>query len=384
MIIQCQDCSKKFQVPDSVAGKRVKCPICGNTINAVSIGGHDKPPHDESARVQKVLSKPQHPAVIDSGKSAQVFGAAELPSQQRKRQRKTAPERASHQRVATLKHKKAEPSHPTGRRRRTRPRRQKPDNAPPSDDWDESLSEDYSDPFGDSGSQSASRRSKKAKANRGGAIVGLGLRLIGWTMAILYILILLFFITFAIKSPGLITVSIIALGLGGLAATFTFLAGHIMCIIGANDIGTKGLALAALACAIGQFIMSLSNPDIHRQPVVFDLTGLLRIILPLAYTALFLSFMKQMAKSVRHKTTVRRANIILAGWCITTALVPVIVLTRGQVPPTLTLIMILVIPFCLIALGIMQIIAILSLGTELRKRGLQRPSSVKRSRRKAS
>jgi predicted Zn finger-like uncharacterized protein len=39
-IVQCSECQRKLKVPDSLLGKRVKCPTCGTTFTA----GGDAPP----------------------------------------------------------------------------------------------------------------------------------------------------------------------------------------------------------------------------------------------------------------------------------------------------------------------------------------------------
>lgn len=285
MIVTCGDCSRKLKIPDSAAGKKIKCPGCQSVIRVPGDGSTPAPPAKPSSAPRK---KP----------------ASSAPSKPSARKKPATSESADRARSAAKKKRPA-------RRRRPEPN---PFDDELIEDYDNFADEDFGDnPFASpSVSSGGGRRKKKRGRNAEGlSTVGMGLLVQAFGMTAILVMLAVFVVCTLSNIAGLIVLAgfaVLAVAvLGGLA----MLIGELLCLAAPADSGAKGLIIGAVACHIVSVLVQIANsPQVGGGNVAMAAIGGLA---GLAFFVLWLLFLRNIANYAGHSDLAGRVTILLIG-----------------------------------------------------------------------
>src|SRR5713101_5732878 len=91
-IVDCPSCSRKLRVPDELLGKKVKCPTCSGTFDAVAESAPVQPPLREPSRMPRPAPASDNPPPLVPSRGADATPLAgsgnpnlELPNEGRAR-----------------------------------------------------------------------------------------------------------------------------------------------------------------------------------------------------------------------------------------------------------------------------------------------------------
>ncbi|MEQ9410723.1 MAG: hypothetical protein RIK87_23635 [Fuerstiella sp.] len=293
MIIQCSQCAKKLKVPDTAAGKKVKCPGCANVIaipaTTPDAGGSEAKP-------------PQRPA-----RSTASAESAKPPARRKRRSSPANPADAAPQRRA--------------RKRSEAPRRKKREVYAEDD-----FSDDFSDlPYGGESDYDdyeenpyAAPRAKGGGRKRGGrrgrnteglGTVGTGLLVQGWAFAAIILMAALMAAATATNSGAVIAIVGIGFLIVLVGAGLAMLAGELMCLAAPAESGAKGLIIAAVSCHAIGFVANLMQRVGEGSLILAIIGGLSG----LAFFVLFLLFLKTIARYAGYEEHAARVTILLIG-----------------------------------------------------------------------
>ena len=377
MIVQCSQCSKTLKVPDTAAGKRVRCPACSGVVEVPLVASAQSPGNAGSASQSAVAGgrgdaakgegiKSPSPKDVPTSSSV-IRRARAISSESRGSEdsstvstggaeasvtKPAAKEASSRGRGGRSDGGRESPSSDRGGsvrssssgkpRKRARPAEQDED----VEDYDsgygsyEDDGADYfeSNPFAPpkAGSASSSGRSGGPSEIASRKLAGLGLLIQGWaTVSIFLLVVFIFagsFIAAAMErgggvgSPGLL----VLIGLAAIAmfiGAIVVLVGECICIAIPQRSGAKGLIIAAIGCLAVQVLFSViqtladqgtSNPfrpsPFRQGPSSGQLLfAMIGLFSGLGHLICFELFLKKASEYVKRYDLARQAMIILIG-----------------------------------------------------------------------
>lgn len=302
MIVSCEFCAKKYKLPESAAGKKIKCPGCGEAISVPQSGlsGSQKPGRKSTGLSGGTGSK--QPRRSSSSKASEGQSAAG--------KRAAASRRGS----GTARRKNA--SKQRGRAR------QDDDLIADYDDF--AADDDFADDdfgggdFGDdpyaapSGRGRGSSRKKGRRGKSGLKTVGLGLLIQAFGMSAVIGMTLIGVVLGFTGNVAIVTVALYGLlGVAVLGAV-AMLVGELLCLSAPADSGGKGLIIGAVVCHLigwGIAAMNLISPPANPNMVLAAVSA----ISSLAYFVLWLLFLRKIADYAGQKELRGRVTTVLIG-----------------------------------------------------------------------
>lgn len=252
MIISCHQCSKKLKVPDSAAGKKVKCPSCGTVL---AIAEESEAPVPAWRR-----SSPRSTDVQDDFTDLQ----------------NTAADYEDDLTSADASYRDYDG----------------PDNP-------------YSAPRARTGGS----RKARAKNREGLETVGTGLLIQGWAIAAMIIALTVLVVATVLKIGVLVALAAIGVFVTIVAAAIAMLLGELMCLAAPAESNARSLIIAAVACHAAAFLINLAGQFGLANGFLTIIGGLAG----LGYFVLFLLFLKSIAGYADLAEHAGRVAVLLIG-----------------------------------------------------------------------
>lgn len=299
MLVTCPECSKRLKVPDSAAGKKIRCPGCSGPI----------PVPARTARRTSSGAATGRPA----GPRRKSAAAAE-----------------------------PAPARPVRKKKRPARRREEPnpfadDGFDDLDDFGGSYGNDPygDDDYGDNPYATPKRRSggRKKRGGRGRAgmeKVGTGLLVQAWAFMAIVIMGALVVLFAAARIE--ILAGLAALGFAGvlLLSLPAILIGELLCLSAPEDSGAKGLIIGAVACQIVGFILNVAN---RANPGVMPL-AIAASLISVASMVLWLWFLRTIADYAGKSNLATQATILL-GACFVWWIMSIVITVMLVMNPAL-------------------------------------------------
>ena len=352
MLVQCTQCNKTLKVPDTAAGKRIRCPAC-STIVDVPLSVSTAPPTSGSAAAAQSTAAGSAPirkartvssesrGAGDAGSSTSGGSKAPSSSPASREASSRGSASSSSQGRDAVRSDRGTPARSTSSQRPRKPSR------PVEQDDDDfgygSYEDDGADYFGANPFAPPRARENSSSGHSGGQsevssrmLAGLGLLIQGWATVSIFLLVVFIFVASFVAaamergggagSQGLL----VLIGLAALAmfiGAIVVLVGECICIAIPQRSGAKGLIIAAIGCLAVQVLFSViqtlsdqgaSNPF---RPVPFrqgpssgqTLFAMLGLLSGLGHLICFELFLKKASEYVRRDDLARQAMIILIG-----------------------------------------------------------------------
>ena len=352
MLVQCTQCNKTLKVPDTAAGKRIRCPACSAIVDVPLSVSTVAPTHGSAAAAQNsapgsapirkaraVSSEPRGAIDVGSSTSGGAKAASSSPVSKEASPRGNAS--SSSQSRDSVRSDRGTPARSTSSQRPRKPSR------PVEQDEDDfgygSYEDDGADYF-ESNPFAPPRSTTGASSARSGGqdeissrkLAGLGLLIQGWATVSIFLLVVFIFVASFIAaamergggvgSPGLL----VLIGLAAIAmfiGAVVVLVGECICIAIPQRSGAKGLIIGAICCLAAQVVFAIiqvladqgtSNPF---RPAPFQsgpsagqmLLALMGFVTGLAHLICFELFLKKSSGYVRRDDLARQAMTILIG-----------------------------------------------------------------------
>lgn len=412
MLVQCTQCNKTLKVPDTAAGKRIRCPACSAVVEVPLSVSTGAPTGGSAAAAQSSVasSAPIRKArtvssesrgAADSGPSASggSRGPSSSPASKEASSRGSAT--SSSQGREAVRGDRGSPARSTSSQR---PRKQQRPVEQDEDDFGYGSYEDdgadyfganpFAPPRSTSGVSSSRSGGKDEISSR--RLAGLGLLIQGWATVSIFLLVVFIFVASIIAaamergggagSQGLL----VLIGLAAIAmfiGAIVVLVGECMCIAIPQRSGAKGLIIAAIGCLAVQVLFSViqtladhgtSNPfrpgPFGQGPssgqMLFALVGFLS---GLGHLICFELFLKKASEYVRRDDLARHAMTILIGIpsCfvlifVCSFLAPVLALNIAPVMGLVMLAPILAAGIAIIVFSVMHVSLLFRVGGALR------------------
>ena len=352
MLVQCTQCSKTLKVPDTAAGKRIRCPACSTVVDVPLSASTTPSTSGSGAAVQNPAagSPPIRKARAVSSESRSTADASPLTSGGSKAASSSPVSRETSSRGASSS---SGQSRDSVRSDRGTPARSKSSQRPqkrsrPIEQYDDDFGygsyEDEGADYFESNPFAPPRTSTGVSSARSGGqdeissrrLAGLGLLIQGWATVSIFLSIVFIIVASFIAgglergstagSQGLlILIGFAAIGM--FIAAIVVLVGECICIAIPQRSGAKGLIIAAICCLAAQVVLAVmqtladqgtSNPF---RPTPFPsgpsagqfLFALIGFVTGMGHLICFELFLKKASEYVRRDDLARQAMTILIG-----------------------------------------------------------------------
>lgn len=362
MIIQCEACSKKLKVPDSSAGKKAKCPGCGEVIYIGSPGASpDAPPKKRRA----------------AGGGNAERRSADRPTARKRRSQSGAGEGGESRR------RSASGQQGAPRRPKRRPARQRPVEPDPYDDdlfddlpyGDDDVVEDYDELDNPYAAPKATGRAKKRssgkRSSEGLRTVGKGLILQGsCVIAIIVLFVLLLFAVAATRNtPAALTV-VNGFRVLLYIVTAAMVVSEFMCLAAPAESGTKALIYGAVAGTVLSTANQIYTQFLGPPPFVLQIVASLAV---LARAILFPLFLRSIASYAGYHNHAKSALTIIIGLPTSAVLVFAVALAMpglrgaGAIFAMMAVLLLLAASVAMLVFAVMYVFLLFRLGRDLRR-----------------
>lgn len=412
MLVQCTQCNKTLKVPDTAAGKRIRCPACSAVVDVPLNDPPPSPASGSGAAVQNPTagSPPIRKArAVSSGASgasdarSSVSGgsgaaSASPVSKEAPSRGKSPSSRQGGDSVRSDRGTSARGASSQRPRKPSRPVEQDEEDFGYGSYEDEGADYFESNPFAPprSAAGASSARSGGQGEISSRRLAGLGLLIQGWaTVSMFLLFVFVFLASFFVGvlagggragSPGLIILVGFA-AIGMFIAAIVVLVGECICIAIPQRSGAKGLIIAAICCLAAQVVFTViqvmadqgtSNPF---RPAPFQsgpsagqmLLALMGFVAGLGHLICFELFLKKSSQYVRRDDLARQAMTILIGVpsCfvlifVCSFLAPLLALHVARVLGLVMLAPILAAGIALIVFAVMHVALLFRVGWALR------------------
>lgn len=352
MLVQCTQCSKTLKVPDTAAGKRIRCPACSAIVDVPQSAS--KPPaasaSEAVAQNPAAVSPPVRKARAVSSESRSSTDASPSVSGGSKAASSSPASRETSSRGTSSSSSQSRDSVRSGRgtparstssqrpRKQSRPVEQEDDDfgygSYEDDGADYFESNPFAPPKSAAGASSARSGGQDEVSSR--RLAGLGLLIQGWATVSIFLSIVFIvvasFIAAAMERGGgagsqglLILIGFAAIGM--FVAAIVVLVGECICISIPQRSGAKGLIIAAICCLAAQVVVGIiqtltdqgtSNPfrpsPFRQGPAAGQLLfALIGFVTGLGHLICFELFLKKSSEYMRRDDLARQAMTILIG-----------------------------------------------------------------------
>ncbi len=362
MIIQCEACSKKLKVPDSSAGKKAKCPGCGEVIYIGSPGtSSDSPPKKRRAAESRSAEK----------------RSADRPAARKRRPQSGAGEGGGPRR------RPASSQQGAPRRRKRRPARQRPVE---SDPYKEDLFDDlpYGDDYGDDDYEEvdnpyaapkatgrAKKRSSGKRSSEGLRTVGKGLILQGsCVVAMIVLFVLLLFAVAATRGTPVVLTVVNGFRILLYIVTAAIVVSEFMCLAAPAESGTKALIYGAVAGTVLSTANQIYTQFLGPPPFVLQILASLAV---LARAILFPLFLRSIASYAGYHNHAKSALTIIIGLPASAVLIFAVALAMpglkgaGAIFGMMAVLLLLAACVAMLVFAIMYVFLLFRLGRDLRR-----------------
>ena len=412
MLVQCTQCNKTLKVPDTAAGKRIRCPACSAVVDvplsalktptASGSGVASQSPAAESPPLRKARAvSSESRSTADASPSTSGGSKAASSSQASRETSSRGNSSSSSQSRDSVRGDRGTPARSTSSqrpRKQSRPVEQEDDDFGYGSYEDDGADYFNSNPFAapTTGSASASGRSGGPSDVSSRKLAGLGLLIQGWATVSIFLSVVFIFVASVIAaamerggSAGsrglLILIGFAAIGM--FIAAIVVLVGECICIAIPQRSGAKGLIIAAICCLAAQVVLAVmqtladqgtSNPF---RPTPFPsgpsagqfLFALIGFVTGMGHLICFELFLKKASEYVRRDDLARQAMIILIGVpsCfvlifVCSFLAPVLALNIAPVMGLVMLAPILAAGIAIIVFSVMHVSLLFRVGWALR------------------
>jgi hypothetical protein len=412
MLVQCTQCSKTLKVPDTAAGKRIRCPACSTVVDVPLNASTTPSTSGSGAAVQNPAagSPPIRKARAVSSESRSTADASPSTSGGSKSASSSPVSRetssrgsssSSSQRRDSVRGGRGAPARGTSSQRpgkQSRPVEQEDDDFGDGSYEDDGADYFESNPFAPpkSASGSSSARSGGQDEVSSRRLAGLGLLIQGWATVSIFLsivfIIVASFIAGAMERGGgagsqglLILIGFAAIGM--FVAAIVVLVGECICIAIPPRSGAKGLIISAICCLAAQVVVGViqtltdqgtSNPF---RPAPFQpgpsggqlLVALIGFVTGLGHLICFELFLKKASEYMRRDDLAWQAMTILVGIPSCTVLIfvcsflaPILARTLAPVMGLVMLAPILAAGIAMIVFAVMHVSLLFRVGWALR------------------
>jgi phage FluMu protein Com len=413
MLVQCTQCSKTLKVPDTAAGKRIRCPACSTVVDVPlnvsttpSTSGSGAAVQNPAAgsppirKARAVSSESRNTA--DAGPSASGGGSKAASSSPVSRETSSrGSSSSSSQSRDAVRSGRGTPARSTSSQR---PRKQSRPVEQDDDDFGYGSYEDDGADYFESNPFAPPRSSAGVSSARSGGqdeissrrLAGLGLLIQGWATVSIFLSIVFIvvasFIAAAMERGGgagsqglLILIGFAAIGM--FVAAIVVLVGECICIAIPPRSGAKGLIIAAICCLAAQVVVGViqtltdqgtSNPfrpsPFQQGPSAGQLlVALIGFVTGLGHLICFELFLKKASEYMRRDDLARQAMTILIGIPSCTVLIfvcsflaPILARTLAPVMGLVMLAPILAAGIAMIVFAVMHVSLLFRVGWALR------------------
>jgi phage FluMu protein Com len=412
MLVQCTQCSKTLKVPDTAAGKRIRCPACSTVVDVPLNASTTPSTSGSGADVQNPAagSPPIRKARAVSSESRSAADASPLTSGGSKSASSSPVSRETSSRGSSSSSSQRRDAVRGGRgasARSTsgqRPRKESRPVEQEDDDFGYGSYEDDGADYFESNPFAPPRSSTGVSSARSGGqdeissrrLAGLGLLIQGWATVSIFLSIVFIvvasFIAAAMERGGgagsqglLILIGFAAIGM--FVAAIVVLVGECICIAIPPRSGAKGLIIAAICCLAAQVVVGViqtltdqgtSNPfrpsPFQQGPSAGQLlVALIGFVAGLGHLICFELFLKKASEYMRRDDLARQAMTILIGIPSCTVLIfvcsflaPVLARTLAPVMGLVMLAPILAAGIAMIVFAVMHVSLLFRVGWALR------------------
>lgn len=412
MLVQCTQCSKTLKIPDTAAGKKIRCPACSAVVD-VPLSASVAPSKGGSGAAgqhQLAASPPIRKARAVGSEARSTTDASPSVSGGSKAASSSPASREASSRGTSTSSSQSRDSVRSGRgtpARSSSSQRPQKQSRPVEQDEDDfgygSYDDDGADYF-ESNPFAPPRSSKGVAAARSGGqdevssrrLAGLGLLIQGWATVFIFLTIVFIVVASIIAgamergggagSQGLlILIGFAAIGM--FVAAVVVLVGECICIAIPQRSGAKGLIIAAICCLAAQVVVGIiqtltdqgtSNPF---RPSPFQqgpgagqlLVALIGFVTGLGHLICFELFLKKSSEYMRRDDLARQAKLILIGIPSCTVLIfvssflaPLLALYVARVMGLVMLVPILAAGIAMIVFAVMHVSLLFRVGSALR------------------
>jgi hypothetical protein len=410
MLVQCTQCSKTLKVPDTAAGKRIRCPAC-STIVDVPLSASPPPAASASgaAAQNSVTGSPpvrkaraiSSESRSEADASPSVSGGSKAASSSPASRETSSRGTSSSSSRDSVRGGRGTPARSTSSQR---PRKQSRPVEQDEDDFGYGSYEDDGADYFESNPFAPPRSSQGVSTTRSGGqdevssrrLAGLGLLIQGWATVFVFLTIVFIVVASMIAaamergggagSQGLlILIGFAAIGM--FVAAIVVLVGECICIAIPQRSGAKGLIIAAICCLAAQVVVGViqtltdqgaSNPfrpsPFQQGPSAGQLLlALIGFVTGLGHLICFELFLKKSSEYMRRDDLARQAMTILIGIPSCTVLIFVCSflapILAGALAPAMGLVMlapILAAAIAIIVFAVMHVSLLFRVGWALR------------------
>lgn len=347
MLVQCTQCSKTLKIPDTAAGKKIRCPACSAVVDVPlsasvvpSKGGSGAAGQNQPAasppirKARAVGSEARGTTDASPSVSGGSKAASSSPASREASSRGTST--SSSQSRDSVRSGRSEPAKSTTNQR---PRRLSKPVEQDEDDFGYGSYEDDGADYFESNPFAPPRSAAGVSTARSGGqeevssrrLAGLGLLIQGWaTVSIFLMFVFIFVASFIVGvlagggragSPGLIILVGFA-AIGVFIAAIVVLVGECICIAIPQRSGAKGLIIGAICCLAAQVVLSVmqaladqgaGGPFSTGPSSGQVLLSLMVLVTGLAHLICFELFLKKSSEFMRRDDLARQAMTILIG-----------------------------------------------------------------------